>query len=72
MQRIYTHRGTGELEMSGTVHLAGPQALSEIPVEVVKMFQDNPALNRVVTCSEKDNRKYWVIYDSIADAVITV
>ncbi len=66
MERIYTHRGTGELEMSGTIHLAGPQALSEIPAEIVKMFQDNPALDRVATCFKKDGREYWVIYNSMA------
>ncbi len=64
-ERLFTHRGTGELDMTGCVQLAGPQAVSELPAEIVKMFHDDPLLEHVAMCFKKNGHDYFVLYSKM-------
>lgn len=61
-ERVYSQYGIGELEMSGTPHLQGPQPLSEIPNNVLEMFNGDSSIERVAICRVKDGRKVWVVF----------
>ena len=62
MKRIHSTFGTGELEITGSVHTSGPQATKEMPVEIEFFFKKNKKVKQVSVIYERDGRKSFVIY----------
>jgi hypothetical protein len=66
---VFTQNGNGELKMTGSVWIAGAQVISQIPEEVVALFEASPELLRIAHCyKNEEGREWFVVYNNPSPA----